>query len=294
MIFIHPINAFMWTFRRNPRDVINLYNKLSFIMQLATGGNMLNFGYWSKTNDTPSKAQNKLCELVGNIAELDLAKNVADIGSGFSEPALLWRNSYPLEQIFSVNINYNQLDVSNTIIHSNSNLNYNTKKNINLINSTALKLPFHKESMDRIISLESAQHFRPLKNFVTESQYVLKKSGLFVMAIPILNVLLNSVTKFSTLGLLTFTWVSEHYYLNNVLSLVNKYFHVLDIFSIGQYVYVPLANYYIKNRDVFRDKISFTYNSLIEYVLFKSLLKMKRLSENKIIDYVIIKAIKEI
>ena len=34
----------LWTFRRNENDVVNLYNTLSPVMQLATGGDMLNFG----------------------------------------------------------------------------------------------------------------------------------------------------------------------------------------------------------------------------------------------------------
>ena len=292
VIFVDPINAFLWTFRRNPHDVIKLYNKLSLIMQLATGGKMLNFGYWSKNNYTPYKAQNKLCELVGNIAELDLADKVADIGSGFSEPVLIWKKHYPSQQFFSVNINYNQLYVSNKMLYNNSSFNTN-KKNINLINSTAVKLPFSHESMDRIISLESAQHFRPLVNFIKESQNVLKKEGLFVMAIPVLNVLLNSIAKFYSLGLLAFTWASEHYYLKTVKSFVDKYFQIIDIFSIGQYVYVPLADYYIKNRINLRNKIAFEYGNMLEYLLFRSLLKMKKLSENKTIDYVVIKAIKK-
>ena len=38
----------LWTFRRNEKDIVNLYNTLSPVMQLATGGNMLNFGCWDK------------------------------------------------------------------------------------------------------------------------------------------------------------------------------------------------------------------------------------------------------
>ena len=43
----------LWTFRRNENDVVNLYNTLSPVMQLATGGNMLNFGYWHKDDISP-------------------------------------------------------------------------------------------------------------------------------------------------------------------------------------------------------------------------------------------------
>ena len=50
---------------------------------------MLNFGYWTDYTKNPIEAQNELCKLVGKFADLHLAKNLADIGSGFSEPAIL-------------------------------------------------------------------------------------------------------------------------------------------------------------------------------------------------------------
>ena len=56
-----PINFFemlLWTFRRNENDVVNLYDSLSPIMQLSTGSDMLNFGFWDKSTSTPIEAQN--------------------------------------------------------------------------------------------------------------------------------------------------------------------------------------------------------------------------------------------
>ena len=64
-------------------------------MQLATGGNMLNFGYWSKEDTSPISAQNRLCDKVGKIAELDSANSLLDVGSGLSSPAIMWSMLYP-------------------------------------------------------------------------------------------------------------------------------------------------------------------------------------------------------
>ena len=50
----------------------------------ATGGTMLNFGYWNGRTTTLGQAQNELCMLVGKFAQLHSAKNVLDVGSGFS------------------------------------------------------------------------------------------------------------------------------------------------------------------------------------------------------------------
>ena len=69
---------FLWTFRKNEKDVINLYNTLSPVMQIATGGTMLNFGYWTSKHLDPVSAQNNLCNVFGDLAELSTAKNAID------------------------------------------------------------------------------------------------------------------------------------------------------------------------------------------------------------------------
>ena len=110
-MLINPLQAILWTFRRSERDVINLYNSLSPVMQLATGGDMLNFGYWDGASD-PVAAQNNLCALAGEMAELGSAKRLADVGSGLSAPAARWKSAYSSLDISCVNINFQQLLVA--------------------------------------------------------------------------------------------------------------------------------------------------------------------------------------
>ena len=100
---------FLWTFRKNEKDVINLYNTLSPVMQIATGGTMLNFGYWSSKHVDPISAQDNLCDVFGNLSELSTAKNAIDVGSGLSAPSKLWRDSFPDLNLYDVNINFKQL-----------------------------------------------------------------------------------------------------------------------------------------------------------------------------------------
>ena len=57
----------------------------------------------------PVDAQTNLCNMVGNMAQLEDATHVLDVGSGFSEPAFLWKKTYPDITITCVNINSNQL-----------------------------------------------------------------------------------------------------------------------------------------------------------------------------------------
>jgi SAM-dependent methyltransferase len=268
--------VFLWTFRKNEKDVINLYNTLSPVMQIATGGTMLNFGYWTSKHLDPVSAQNNLCNVFGDLAELSTAKNAIDVGSGLSAPSKLWRDTYSNLKLYDVNINFKQLSFSNH------------EKNIDFLNSTSTKLPFMDGSVDRVLALESAQHFKPLGDFIAESKRVLTSSGFLVMAVPI-TVGSSSLGK---LGLLKFTWSSEHYSLNYLKNLLTiNGFKIIDESLIGSNVYDPLADYYVENRSSLSTNILKQYPGYMEKILYKSLLKMKKASEEKIIDYVLLKCI---
>ena len=273
----------MWTFRRNENDVVNIYNTLSPAMQLATGGNMLNFGLWDKSDVSAAKAQNRLCDVVARLAELDSGKSLLDVGSGLSSPAIRWTESYPDIEIWCVNINYLQLQAAK---------NYLRKKKsspaICEINATSTMLPFSKKSMERIVALESAQHFRPFENFISESSRVLKKDGILTFAIPVAKKNLNLIN----LGILTLTWASEHYSKNFVIRMTSKKFDIVEKMEVGQDVYDPLVDYYVKNRRNIQKMLLKQYPSYVENILYKSLLKMKKASREKLIDYLLIKCVK--
>ena len=114
--------------------------------------------------------QNRLCDKVGKIAELDSANSLLDVGSGLSSPAITWAMSYPNIDISCVNINYIQLQLAQKIVKEKI-----LNSTIHEINSTSTMLPFSTNSMERVIALESAQHFKPFDDFISESYRVLKK-----------------------------------------------------------------------------------------------------------------------
>ena len=264
----------LWTFRRNEKDVVNLYTTLSPVMQIATGGSMLNFGYWSSDHTDPVSAQNNLCLIFAELAELSSAKHVVDVGSGLSAPSKLWRDKFPNIDLYDVNINFNQL-------HSSG-----VQKNIEFLNATSTKLPFTNDSIDRVLALESAQHFKPLSDFISESKRILVKSGLLALAIPIT----TKKSSYENLGVLKFTWSSEHYTLDFLKHLLNSAdFTISEEQFIGSHVYPPLTDYYVKNRARLKKLILENYPQYVETILFKSLLKMKKISEEKTIDYVLLK-----
>jgi len=275
---LNPLDVIFWTFRRNEKDVVNLYNTLSPVMQTATGGDMLNFGYWDNNTDTPIIAQQELCSKVGKLAELDSAENLLDVGSGIGGPAKFWSKSYTRLNIMCINSNFTQLQ--DAVLNADS-------ENVNQCNSISAKSPCKSNSFDRIIALESAQHFKNIENFISESNRVLKDDGIFVIAIPVANKSDDRITK---LGILSFTWSSEHYGVEHIKEKLKEHnLEIMNIEFIGEHVYPPLTDFYSKNRSVIKEKLNSVYPSYLEGILHKSLLKMKKVSNEKIIDYVLIK-----
>ena len=293
MASINPIDVLLWTFRRDETDVINLYNTLASLMQISTGSNMLNFGYWNENTINPVEAQTTLCKIVSEMAELKTAKNVLDVGSGFSEPASIWKTSFPHIEISCLNVNQAQLGFASKILKSVQPQNKpEFSQVIHLVNSTATKLPFADKTMNRIIALESSQHFKPFSGFVSESKRVLKDNGILVLAIPVMSHPTKS--ELFKLGILSFTWSSEHYHLDELKETIeNSGFKITSTDLIGSRVYEPLADYYVKNRKLLRPRILRQYPSYIEKILVRSLLKMKQVSENGTIDYALLKCVVE-
>ncbi len=274
MFAINPVDLFLWTFRRNEKDVVNLYTSLSPVMQLATGGTMLNFGLWSREHLEPVSAQKNLCSVFADMAEMSSDVTAVDVGSGLSAPSEFWRDLFPGIKLYDVNINFKQLVFSGPL------------DGIEFVNSTSTKLPFDNNSVDRVLALESAQHFKPLGDFISESKRILKPDGLLVMAVPIT----IGNPSFKKLGLLKFTWSSEHYSLDFLKnSIMSCGFTISEEKLIGSNVYEPLANYYLENRADLRKSILKNYPSYVEFLLFNSIQKMKKASESKVIDYVLLK-----
>jgi cyclopropane fatty-acyl-phospholipid synthase-like methyltransferase len=292
----------------------------------ATGGTMLNFGYRNEKTANPIQAQTDLCMLVGRFAQLHSARNALDVGSGFSAPAMFWKSVYNSLNIMCLNLNFVQLrntiglakrgnEINNSINSKKTRqalsfINHNTVRDISLLNGTAKILPFTAECMDRVIALESAQHFKPLIRFIEESRRILRHDvGLLVVAIPVMTMAKSSLSltkihEFVKLGILSLMWASEHYELESVKSLISRSgFDIINIEHIGSHVYEPLVDYYAQNRKAIKSVIlkertsssissylqSILYN-VIERVVFNSAVKMKEASQKGLIDYVLIKA----
>jgi cyclopropane fatty-acyl-phospholipid synthase-like methyltransferase len=302
MLLTDLLVLFVSTLRRHERDVINLYNSLSGLMQITTGGNMLNFGYWDDKTKNPLQAQYALSTMIGEFASLQTARTLIDVGSGYSAPALHWNSRYNSLKTLCININFQQLKTADAVKSKSQRIDHGIAlvslkssrgDNIHHINATSTILPVRNNSVDRVIAFESAQHFKPLVRFIQESNRVLERSGLVVIALPVITNSSNlpSLPVFVKLGILSLTWASEHYQLEYVKSMVKTQgFQIKDIEHIGSNVYGPLASYYIENREKLRSIIIKEYPKFLETILYRSLLDMKAAYHHGVIDYILLKA----
>lgn len=267
----NPLDVALWTFRRSERDVVRLYEAMSPLMQAAAGGIMLNFGLWDADHADPASAQENLCMRFAGMAELGSAGVAVDAGSGLYGPARLWAGMFPGLRLCCINTS--RLQASSA-----------RPAGAGGINASASALPLAAGSADRVLALESAQHFRPLGAFLSEARRVLAEGGLLAMAVPV------TAGAPRGLGILRLTWSSEHYSLGHVRQSVREAgFEVEGEELVGGSVYAPLADYYMANRGDLRGRVLARYPRLVESVLARSLRRMRQASESGTIEYVLLK-----
>jgi ubiquinone/menaquinone biosynthesis C-methylase UbiE len=266
-ITVNPLDILLWNGRHSGKDIVNIYSKFGPMMQIGADTKMLNFGFWKNSVTLPD-AQKEMSEYAAEFGEFGSAKKILDVGSGFCIPATIWKERFAHLDVFCMDLNYSELkNGSNHIISQ--------------INSSSSEIPFSDKSFDRIIALESAQHFVPLEKFFGEARRVLTDDGKLILAIPTATD--PSVFK---LGILSITWLSKKYTREHILHTVKQAgFNLKKEESVGDLVYEPFAGFYIQNRQALKQKLITTYSKNVEGLVFKSMKKMKELSEKKIIDY---------
>lgn len=271
-IRVNPLDVLIWNGRHSGKDIVNIYTKFSPLMQIGADTKMLNFGLWKNATTLPD-AQREMSEYVADFGNFSQASKILDVGSGFCVPATIWKEKFSHLDIYCMDLNFSELNNGNNHI-------------ITQVNSSSSNIPFGSGSFDKIIALESAQHFVPLERFFEESKRTLTDDGELVLAIPVTE---SSSTVTLKLGILNITWLSKKYTKNHVFSVIkNAGFRLKNEESVGSLVYEPFAEYYIQNREELREKLAASYSASIENMIFKSMRKMKELSRQKVIDYLLL------
>lgn len=148
---------------------------------LATGsatqrGLYLNLGYWSNAS-TLDEASDALALLVGEAADMDGRDTVLDCGFGFGDQDLLWARTFAPHRIVGLNITASQVEVARRRVAQAG-----LEDRIDLRHGSATDMPIESASVDKVVALESAFHFRDRDTFFREAWRVLRPGGRLVTA----------------------------------------------------------------------------------------------------------------
>jgi ubiquinone/menaquinone biosynthesis C-methylase UbiE len=285
-----------WIARGRRQDIVRVYNSLVHLIELANGGLTLNRGYWDIDTQNPLEAQHKLCKLIGKFADFDSAKTLLDTGSGFSYPASIWNKLYCFENLICIDINPNLLKAA---IKGKQLYTEGRKNHISFVNGTSTQLPIASESISRIVALESIHHFRPLNAFISECRRVLEPDGNLVIATPVKFrkywAISGAINDFIKLGIVSLLMSSKNYgmeFLESMLKSNGFEIREKDIVLIGSHVYNQVTEYYLRNRELLRERFAKDYPSMLEYILCRSVLNTNDAYNRGLIDYALIRCLR--
>jgi SAM-dependent methyltransferase len=136
----------------------------------------LNLGYWSG-EQTLDQACQALAALVAERSDMGPNDQVLDVGFGFADQDIYWSNIYRPVRIQGLNITASQVAVARRRI---AELGIGDR--IDLREGSATEMPLPAESVDKVVALECAFHFRTREDFFAEAFRVLRPGGRLVTA----------------------------------------------------------------------------------------------------------------
>ena len=210
----------------------------------------LNLGYWREA-DTIDEASKALALLVAKRGGMGPGDTVLDCGYGFGDQDLLWARKLKPEKIIGLNITSSQVERAQRNV-----ADAGLEQSIDLREGSATEMPIENESVDLVVSVESAFHYRTREDFFREAYRVLRPGGRLVTAdiVPTKNSdnPFRRTEQWLAWNLVAgkFNIPQDNYYLipsySNKLSKAG-FVHV-DITSIRNDVYEPLHEYLLRNR----------------------------------------------
>jgi cyclopropane fatty-acyl-phospholipid synthase-like methyltransferase len=157
-------------------DAIAVYDLLS-TDSATERGLYLNLGYWREAAVDIDEASEALAMLVAKTARIGREDRVLDCGFGFGDQDILWAKTLTLERIIGLNITASQVAVARRRISA-----FGLDNRVDLRHGSATDMPVDADSVDVVIALECAFHFRTRQRFFREARRVLRPGGRLVTA----------------------------------------------------------------------------------------------------------------
>jgi cyclopropane fatty-acyl-phospholipid synthase-like methyltransferase len=143
---------------------------------LTQNGLYLNLGYWRDVA-TIDEASEALALLVANRGGMGPGDTVLDCGYGFGDQDILWARNLQPSRIIGLNITRSQVERARMNVAAAG-----LAGSIDLREGSATEMPIEDGSIDLVVSVESAFHYRTREDFFNEAFRVLRPGGRLVTA----------------------------------------------------------------------------------------------------------------
>ena len=176
-------NYVLNTFFRNGDTIV--YDYLLQIIQCVSKNNyFMNYGLWDEKNNTLKKANKNLCNFIFEKVQLNSIDSfhILDVGCGYGKQDFLLHNMLSSSsKIVAFDLSKKQVDYANKC-RKNKKIN---KKQLKFIEGDAHCLIDYfgnNYKFNRIISLESAFHYKDRALFFNSVSKLLTNDGIFVIS----------------------------------------------------------------------------------------------------------------
>ena len=106
-------------------------------------------------------------------------RKVLDLGCGIGGKTIHQGEYWGVSEICGIDVNPLLIDSTNHFLRT-----YKTEINYNFVQGYAEKMPFEDSSFDAIISEDTIEHVRSVKETLTECKRVLRKGGIAFLSFP--------------------------------------------------------------------------------------------------------------
>jgi len=150
----------------------NFYDTVSRRTVAKRATHYMNMGYWRENPRSLDEACEAMARFFGDFAELGIQDRILDAGCGFGDQDIYWAAGNAPQHITGINISQVQVESAQQRV---SELGLQDRISIHLASAT--DIPFSEGSFNKVVSLESAQHFGTREDFFREALRVLTPGG---------------------------------------------------------------------------------------------------------------------